>query len=210
MVGQQVAEAARLKAMLSEVQNLKTAIGQFEILYKGLPGDIANAERYWPETQNGNADGEIAPETDDEAFGAIQQLALAGFIDGSYDGVWSGAFTSAGNVVESKLGRGAMIYVRCCGDEGESNLEFMNHVNVFSAAAGGSTRAGVFTPEEAMQIDSKIDDGIPDSGLVGANGAFSAGEYRKSGCYTGVGSGAVYDVAAIEATCQMYFGYNWE
>ncbi len=210
MIGQQVAEAARLKAMVSEVQTLKTAVGQFESLYNGLPGDVADATDYWSGTADGNSNGRVQAETSNEAFRALEQLALAGFIDGSYTGTWGGAFVNGGNVMSSKLERGAMMYLNCCGGEGDSSLEFINQINVFTGASSNSVRAGVLTPEEAMSIDVKMDDGNPDMGMIGANGTYVTGSYTKAGCFANAGSSATYILSNEDTGCQMYFGYNWE
>ncbi len=211
MVGQQLAETARLKAMVSEVQTLKTAVGQFQYMYNGLPGDIADATDYWAgETTNGNSNGQIAPETSNEAFAAIEQLSLGGYIDGAFSGVWGSAFDRGGNVIASKLERGAMIYIQCCGGEDASNLEFENQIVVFTGASNNTERGGVVTPEEAKSIDIKLDDGNPDMGEIGAIGNDVAGSYSASGCFTGTTTGADYNLSNDDIGCQMYFGYNWE
>lgn len=212
MVGQQVAEAARVKAMLSEVQTLKTAVGQFQSIYTGLPGDISNATDYWGgTTSDGNSNGQIAAESSNEAFAAVQQLGLAGFIDGSYSGTWGNAFAIGTNVIESKLARGGMMYINCCGgSDNGSNLQFINQVVVFAGTADNQNRAGVLTPEEAFSIDQKMDDGNPDRGEIGANGGWNGASYNQSGCFTGSTTTAAYDMSNEDTGCMMYFGYNWE
>lgn len=212
MVGQQVLDAARLKAVVSEVQTLKTATGQFQTLYNGFPGDIADATDYWSGATNGDANGEIAPEPSNEAFQALSQMALAGFLNGSYTGTWGSAFDIGNNVMKSKLERGGMLYVRCCGTNtnDDSTLGFLNNVTVFSGANSNTQRGGVVTPEEAKSIDLKSDDGSPDSGSIGAIGAYDTNGYKKTNCYTGSGTGAAYDLTNTDTGCQMLFGYNWE
>lgn len=207
LVGQQLLESARMKAMISEVSTLKTAVGQFQSIYNSLPGDMADATDFWSgSTTDGDSNGQIAAETSNEAFAALDQLALAGFIDGSYDGAWGSAFDRGGNVIASKLERGAMMYVQCCGGEGDSSLEFINQVVVFSGITSNTARGGVLTPEEAKAIDVKMDDGNPDMGMVGANGNSNT----QTDCFTGTTTGAAYDLSNEDTGCQMYFGYNWE
>ncbi len=226
LIGSAMIANTESKTLLSEVQKLNSSIGTFQALYRGMPGDIANATAYWGGTGNGDGSGKIDAETSDEPFRAVQQLYLAGLIDGAYagfTGTWVGGFVrgssaATGNVIGS-LGRSkAVIYVKCCSGTdyfpSTRAISFNNHVNVSSILATNmEKRAGVLTPIEAYDIDRKVDDGVPDTGLVGGSGSYNGSAYVATGCYSSTGSGSTYDTAIAANKnvqgCQMQFAYDW-
>ncbi|MDB2414279.1 prepilin-type N-terminal cleavage/methylation domain-containing protein [Rickettsiales bacterium] len=222
LAGKSLARNAAIKSMISEVNNLKSAIGQFKLIYKGLPGDITNAtgvNGYWSSgTMNGDGDGQIDIETSNEPFAALDQLNLANLLSSVYAGTWGSGFVlgaaSGDNVISSKLPQ-AGIYARCCSTTDYSrSLDFKNHVNVFAVYTGDATRRmGVVSPVEAYSIDVKMDDGNPDLGFVGGSGSWTGAAYAATDCYTNTGSSATYDTAVANKKnllgCQMHFAYDW-
>jgi prepilin-type N-terminal cleavage/methylation domain-containing protein len=196
LYGKDLQRNAEINTLLAEMQKFTATTLQFQTTYSGLPGDFRRASQYWGgSATNGNGNGNIEIETSNEAFSAFRHLSLAELIDGSYSGTWSGAFASKTNIFASKSGNSALIYLGCCGTS-VGTLKFRNYVNAF--IANSTTRAAVISPVEAMGIDKKIDDGIPDYGMFGAAG---------TGCFTGVGTSSVYG-AGEERKCQIYLGYD--
>lgn len=223
--GVEILKNAELKSIIAEVEEYKSAMGQFEELYGGLPGDINNATSYWSTTANGDNDGMIDKETSNEPFRALQQLMLADLVQINVNGVWGTGFVVSagsivGNVASTKSNRGGVgIYPRCCTASDyitSRSLDFNNVINVFTVATTTTRRSGALTPVEAFSIDEKMDDGIPDTGFVGASGAYNTTDsaYRASPCYSGTGSTSTYDSAVANNKnspgCQMLFGYDWE
>ncbi len=219
-VGADLINNSETKTLLSEVQKFKSSITQFQTLYKGLPGDVSNAQSYWPSSANGNGDGQIAAETSNEAFRALQQLYLANLVDGAYysiSGTWGTGFVLAdavttGNIISSKARQDVGIYIKCCSSTDYSrSITFNNHISV--SAPSGTKRYGAFTPIEAKEIDQKIDDGVPDTGLVGGSGNWTGAAYAATGCYSSTGSSSTYDTAVAANNkmryCQMQFAYDW-
>ena len=47
LVGQDLIVAAKNRALLSQVEEIDTAINTFRLKYNGLPGDLNNAESFW-------------------------------------------------------------------------------------------------------------------------------------------------------------------
>jgi len=227
LVGTNLVASTESKALLSEVQKFNESISQFQSLYKGVPGDLTNANSYWyslTAAANGNGDGKIASETSNEAFYAIQELSLAGLIDGSYNGftgTWGSGFVLAnpsrtGNVLGAKGRVGAGLYMKCCSgtDYTRSSLSFNNHVSLFSVYSADSTkRGGAITPIEAYFLDQKVDDGVPDTGLVVGEGSYNGSAYASTGCYSNTGSSSKYNANTSPDKdlkgCQMMFAYDW-
>lgn len=205
LMGEGFISAARLRALTAEVNTLKAGINEFEEIYLGLPGDLRNAANYFDGASNGDGNRQIAAEASNEAFAAVDHLNRAKLVDGKYTGLWGGGFSPGGNVISSQMGREAVIYVRCCG---ENNLEFRNLINVFAAAA--DKRAGVLTAQEAFSVDRKADDGNPDAGLIGGIGNWGGSAYTAISCYTGTGSSAAYKQDNKDkSACQLMFAYDW-
>ena len=222
LAGFELVRSAEVKTTLAEIQKLNESIGQFKSLYKGMPGDITTAVAYWPSTAAGNGDGLISAETSNEPFRALEQLYLAGLLEGSFvgfSGTWGSGFmlstaSSTGNVIGAKGRQGAGIYIKCCSTtDYDRTVIFNNHVSLFSVYSDITKRAGAFTPIEAFDSDKKIDDGVPDTGLVSASGSYTGSAYESTGCYSGVGSASTYDTADAtnkeSQNCQMQFAFDW-
>ena len=83
--GASLVKSAKLRNIVSEVNQYKTALYAFKFQYNAMPGDISNATAYWGVTaHNGNRNGSI--DTDNENLAAWQDLAFAKLILGTYSG----------------------------------------------------------------------------------------------------------------------------
>lgn len=57
LLGRDLIKAAEIRAAISELANIQTALVMFEDKYKALPGDMSDATAYWPGvTSNGDGD----------------------------------------------------------------------------------------------------------------------------------------------------------
>ena len=190
--GQSLIRAAELRAVSTEFSRYTTAIGSFRDKYFALPGDMTNATSFWNTAAtcpgvaatasagacNGDGNGllNLNASTSNEIYGAWEQLALSGLVEGSYTGN-SGDTTAsnqtsiiATNVPRSKLssagwtlyGLGNIAISDVFWPEGSySNVLF------FGAATTSNVTTGVILkPEEAWNIDTKVDDGRPATGSV--------------------------------------------
>ncbi len=221
---------AELKGILSEANELKGAIKQFELVYDGLPGDLDGETDFsWDiagdagaTTSDGDNDGFIDVETSEEPFMAIYQLQKADLLGGEFTGLWGGGFAisaagAVGNISESKSGRGGVsAYIKCCsGTDYARTASYNNHVTFFSIYdSNNDYRGGAVSPIEAYNIDKKVDDGIPDFGLVTGSAGWSGAAYLASTCYSGTGNLSTYDSAVVankdEPNCQINFAYDWD
>ncbi len=220
--GSELLKNSELKAFVSEVNEYKAAVTTFKDIYKYLPGDMVGATTYWASAADGDGDSTIDAETSNEPFSAMQEMQLAGLIDGNFTGTWGTGFTPStatlsGNIPVSSTGRaGAMIYIKCCSSTDYARtISFNNYVNIFSIyTTNNDYRAGIVTPIEANNIDTKIDDGIPDYGFVGGSGSYTGAAYAATGCYSGTGATSTYDTAVAgnknAYNCQMQFAYDWD
>lgn len=196
LTAQTLIRASEMRAVQSEFQRYTTAVNAFRERYFGLPGDLPNATRFWKRQYNstacpspsgavlddngtcdGNGDGNILAASAAGESGEFaqfwRQLALAGLVEGMYTGragpggIWHGVREV--NIPASKLGNAAWSEVFWATQDGNASL--------FNGAYGNTLLLGgqdvaiepiqrVLRPEEAWNLDAKIDDGMPAVGKV--------------------------------------------
>lgn len=194
LAGQSLIRAAELRAISTEYSNYQTAVGTFRDKYFALPGDMTNAQSFWtaaatcpgdsstpsttPATCNGNGNGTLQQNLagTNELFRFWQHLANAGLINGTYTGVSD--FTTAGsaytnpglNVPRSKINNSGWTALSIGTIDSTSTTyfdgEYGNALTFGTVYPGGATRAPALKPEEAWNIDTKLDDGLPALGKV--------------------------------------------
>ena len=198
LTGQSLIRAAELRSITHDFSKYETAIYTFRDKYFGLPGDITNATAYWgkdntncswdtgtpatPGTCNGNGDSRIyySGGGGGEPGRVWQQLALAGLIEGTYSA--TGVPISPGvNIPASKIGRaGYLLYWMQTNGSLSANMADPNRLIFGAPNSSAATMAtNVLKPEEAYNIDKKIDDGIGNTGRLLANS-----DCLTSGAYT--------------------------
>jgi hypothetical protein len=192
--GQALIRAAELRAVTTEYSRYKTAVATFRDKYFALPGDMINATSFWgtagtcpgtnaspsttPATCNGDGNGSFSPgvSTSNEYYRFWQHLANASLIEGTYAGVSNNAAASSAvssvglNIPAGRIsGSGWNIY-----DYGTQSIASVllfegTYNTAFELGAfDGATiyDAPIIKPEEAWNIDTKLDDGKPGTGIV--------------------------------------------
>ncbi|MFZ4542091.1 MAG: hypothetical protein ACOYNL_09910 [Rickettsiales bacterium] len=129
-------------------------------------------------TCNGDGNGQILPNaaTSNEIFRFWQHLANAALIEGTYNGVANSATTSSNiTSIGSNVPRGRMsnsgwsLEYQGTYTIANTTLFEGNYGNVFyfgKQAGGWVTIDPILKPEEAWNIDTKMDDGKPATGSV--------------------------------------------
>lgn len=186
--GQALIRAAELRSIPNEAFKHQAAVLTFRDKYFALPGDMTNATQFWGiaggttgndttckntgsttgRTCNGNGNGLI-----DESNGAYeemrfwQHLASAGLIEGSYNGIGSGGGTSyVGTAPSSKANRNAYWVPYGYGFSPATTDSFGgdwgNAMELYEQASAWLS----LKPEDAWNVDQKLDDGIPYTGKI--------------------------------------------
>ena len=190
--GQSLIHAAELRAITSDYKRYVTATYSFRDKYFALPGDMTNATSFWgtaaacpgdnahpstdAKTCNGDGNGLIYSGSTNsmENFRAWQQLGSAGMIEGTYTGVTGPTHPSesavprvnvpAGRIGNSGYGWNPVGNISA----GDPNYYPGTYGNVIHFGAMGN--ANVFYPlikaEDAWNVDTKMDDGLPNQGNV--------------------------------------------
>lgn len=195
--GQALIHASELRAVTTEYQTYKNAIGSFKEKYASLPGDMYSAVSVWGVQAGATTDGptvacrsltSTTPSTDTrtcngdgngvinfdntmrhESLRGWQHLANAGMIEGSYTGVPTASNRDAAgeNIPASKFQPGGWklrgMASAATADTFEANygttLEYGGPLLI-------KTDTPLMTPEDTYNIDTKMDDGLPQSGTI--------------------------------------------
>jgi prepilin-type N-terminal cleavage/methylation domain-containing protein len=186
LVGQDLIKAAEIRATIGQIEKYNTAVNTFRTKFNGMPGDIqgAAASSFGLATRTGGTgrgdgnsliDGSVAGAVWSQEAGLFWvDMGSANLVDGSFTtaadaaapAVISGAATVPSYLPLAKLGRGNFITVGAA-----SGLNYYWIGGVTSATAAGEITASMsITPLEAFNMDNKLDDGAPNTGIVQAHG----------------------------------------
>ena len=232
LAGQNLIRAAELRSVSAQFQSYITATNTFRDKYFAIPGDMRNATAFWgaahatpatcltaagtgTQTCNGDGNGQLAVGGGANRYGEVftfwQHLSSAGLVEGAYTGragSSSAYHTTAGtNSPAGKLAS-SMWFTQYFGTySGHANVfdgELGNvlYLGVLLAAAGNNNAGPVFTPEEAWNIDTKMDDGQPAFGQV--MGTKNTNPLTPN-CTTSDTSSSEYNVSNVSKLCLLLF-----
>lgn len=232
--GSSLVKQAQITALISDLQNFQTAYTGFDMRYNAVPGDMVNGPDFWPTGASGcaalddaecigNGDGIIDFSTvvPNETASVWRELALAGLINAPVQAVdstigWNPAFVIVGTTVpESRIsGVGYMmtgpgliasddVNLSSPWNDGQTNAVFIGRAKSIGLGLGA------FTPEEAFNLDKKIDDAtVISSNFTGAaTGKFRSTNQSVSGgnaCLSGIN----YDLTVVDKVCVSGFAMN--
>ena len=223
LAGQSLIRAAELRTVSAGLQRYTTSAHAFRDKYMGLPGDMTNATQFWgavtpcpnvqgtgTQTCDGDGSGTIQSSNaagSNERFRFWQQLANAGLVEGSYTGVVGSAGGSdavpGSNVPTARLASaGFHIFSAAPAGNAEQYPGSQGHIiTIGGYNSGAAPQNPVMKPEEAWNIDSKIDDGKPGLGRVRS---FRAGGIYNPSCATSsTASAADYTLTSSAIGCSL-------
>lgn len=191
---------AKIRAVISEMQEMQSRVATFEGIYNYKPGDFPDASKFWgtnsckaaaSATNGANGDGD-----------GLVKFAVLSTSAGNHDTVvesylaWchlheanlgpttkplaaiSAAPTINTNIPGSKL-RGAG-YVLANGAFG---FDTYQHALILGAPVAVMTGPEpVLTPKQAYAIDKKLDDGMPETGIVRAKKSSKSSGVNAEAC----------------------------
>ena len=194
LAGQSLIRAAELRAVSTEYNRYVTATQTFRDKYFAVPGDMNNATSFWgkdttncnghtgsagtPGTCNGDGNAQLAwaggAASTGESMQSWKQLALAGLVEGSYSGIstaCSFCVALGTTIPSSKLGPAGWTYSGMGNVPAGNPQWFEGNYSanaLFFGVVGNYTSGAALKPEEAWNIDTKMDDGRPALGKVRA------------------------------------------
>ncbi len=174
VLGQNIVHRLRLNQIMEQIGIFSSSIAKFKEAYQGIPGDIYNAETLLGQTNigdklaNNNKDGNgngnnilennLSSPSRNEELLFWQDLAAAGLITGSYDGVTIGE----GGSYKASIDNG---FYQAKTDSLEHNRIYVNLSTVQNAQIGYAA----LSAENAYNLDVKFDDGLPLTGNIRAS-----------------------------------------
>ncbi len=191
-VGLEMLKAAGIRNTIGQVETYRAAVHTFQVKYNSLPGDIlqtyASAFGMFALSSSnmgrGRGDGngliECSGTTRDACGETLlfwRHLADANLIDGSFGGSGnasiqpvSGLVASNVTDIDTSLPRTKTIpreYFIVYGDSGINYFQILPIVQV-GATDAYTTGSNGISPQVALSIDSKLDDGLPNGGRAEA------------------------------------------
>lgn len=226
LAGQSLIRAAEVRSVTTGFQKYQAAIYTFRDKYMNLPGDTNNAVNFWlsaggngadstcymaqtsssPATCNGDGDGLIqnGPAANAERFLSWKHLANAGLIEGSYTGKTAGAAGTSSYAPGTNVSQGRINNSFFDLFYNSNNPSFWitgsavgNAIHTYGPS---SSNYGFLAPEEAWNIDTKLDDGNPVYGAIFTTKRTSA---TGPNCVTTDTTSAVYDLQNTSKTCLL-------
>lgn len=181
IAGSTLVRNAELRAVTTEFNSIRTNINAFKTSYDYLPGDIKNASDFWPQDaancdnasiaeMDGDFNGHIDFATVDgrsESYMAWCHLRLAGLASGPFQGNPAAVATPVigTDIPSSKVEGGGYLLSFGAHEMTDSNVVVLGGVSGVTVDAEMILKA-VLTPRDARNVDTKIDDGTPTSGIV--------------------------------------------
>jgi prepilin-type N-terminal cleavage/methylation domain-containing protein len=234
LAGQSLIRASELRAVSTEYQRYLAAVQTFRDKYFAVPGDFSQATKFWGTDPDGcpgtnaaitysanTCDGDgngLVQETatnSNELYRFWQHLANAGLIEGNYSGVTnSPTATDVMSLVginspRSKLNNAGWTasYVQNMTVASTSWFEG-NYGNIFIFGANSPatwTSGVILKPEEAWNIDTKMDDGRPGQGFVLVTENRTTCHDAGTSAATALAGTANYALTQTGANCHMVF-----
>ncbi len=167
--GQELINSARVKNLTRDFQNVQVFLYSYQDRFKAIPGDDSQANNHVTggqvattggPTPNGQIGGQWdSPTATDESYLFWQHVRLAGLAPGS---------TAVGTPAYSPLNtNGASLGI-------QSIAAGFNEITTLTNGAFAICSDGILG-RDALQIDTTLDDGIPNSGSVQAVTSGAAG-----------------------------------
>jgi prepilin-type N-terminal cleavage/methylation domain-containing protein len=212
--GSTLIKQAKLRTIINDIENYKTAYNTFWLTYEAIPGDMPNAYEYFGTacgadaiggsginpviTDNCNGDGDLQlTQWYLEVIKFWQHLSLAELIKGSYTGMWytsdiATTMKSGLNVPAGPIS-GSLYYA--------VNMSYGMPGNRLRLVYGMALSGGpALNPAEAHSIDRKIDDGMPISGKLVS---YSTAGYSAAGCSDTQNIDETYNLTLKTPVCKV-------
>ena len=194
--GQELIENARLKAVLSQINEIQLAYTTFRDKFDALPGDFEEASlRIDPSLLNGNGNNSIEGaglSKDSEALAFWSHLSAAHLYPDPGIPSASGAAQFGQGAPASKIGGGFTV------ETDPNGTDLKGLWLILGNAQGTHGNGALLTPEQAYILDKKGDDGNPLHGRIQAREGVGTpkGKCIKNG---------TYNTDTKEPACVLYF-----
>jgi prepilin-type N-terminal cleavage/methylation domain-containing protein len=200
MKGQDLMESARLKSIITQVNQYRLATNTFLDRYDALPGDFNRAsELIHPRLKDGNNNGVVEGlglahghgAFDHEALSFWEHLAAANLIPSPGTSKNQGQAHFNQGAPSTKLGGGFTIQF-------EPSPDMTGHWFILGKENGPEGNSALLTPQQALAIASKVDTPDPQTGSVRAK------DGAKSHSQSCVKSSGGFNMQNKSPACVLY------
>lgn len=221
--------ASEVRNIVKEVETHRANVDTFLETYNAWPGDMTNAHNFFDDGSdtvcgtaaqcngNGNLQIEITGgPSSHEGFRAWQHMDLSGItnygVTGTGGGTGNGALVGT-NIPPSKLDTAGYSFQYIpngwTGNYTNTPAPCGNFLRYGGNVTNDTNLTSKLNGQEAYSIDKKMDDGFPNSGLVGATHG-SGNTWVANLCQTGTGASWTYRTDNtsndyFDRDCQLYF-----
>ena len=209
LVGRALIHSAELQAVVAGINKYMVAYDQFRLKYDAFPGDMRDAEDYWPgRTANGDGDTRIRQGVyyglpQNEAAYTFNQLSLAGVLDGSFSSYLG--FSTDENMPAGSISGSNFVMVM------QSYLYEFRDVNLIIYQgpfySSGMHGIGALSPKDAKSIDKKMDNGVAYTGNLVTINAFALSHTDSTACIDAsvTTTPANYNLSVTNTTCRLMY-----
>lgn len=218
LVGQDMIKSAEIRSTISQIEKYNSAVNTFRSKFNGIPGDIprdaaanfglfelTSAASLGQGDGNGliegGATGSTLPQGETLAF--WRHLSDANLVDGNLGSIGNSAIVAATGIVTGNVTTVSFSipptrlnltnYVVVYSASGTNFYQLMPIATITTAPLYTFNATGV-TPIQAYNMDNKLDDGLPNTGIVIA---------RDVGPTNGVNGIPSWAAASTANTCMM-------
>jgi prepilin-type N-terminal cleavage/methylation domain-containing protein len=211
--GRELIEQAKIRSFIKEYTSIQSSIILFKDKYKGLPGDIVNGTTLFPNctslsaacSTNGNGNSLIDEDwiTGDPGRFWPQLISAKMLPDRMKAAKEYFSSTAINNsALWPSVGEDNSIYSPT-NNNNTKRLSYTSNYLFFVGHINGLSRdLAILSPAQAYQIDEKIDDALPQTGLVmGGMGSVN----NTANCLS---ADAKYDLTIESVSCNLMFPIN--
>ena len=203
--GQELITSARVRNIADQNSGVQAAYYGFIDRYRQVPGDWgqANAVQSIPGvTTGGNANGRLdGSPVWTEALALWEHLSKSGFIQGNYIGGTAAPTQNDTNLAPRNAFNGFLVL-----------FQSSDYYNDATPSAKLNLVLGAGIPVNVLaELDRKIDDGLPQSGVVRhaltTGGAFGALSHSTADCVSTGATPPIWDIATNQQLCNAVYLY---
>jgi prepilin-type N-terminal cleavage/methylation domain-containing protein len=204
LAGQELIRQAQIRSTIKELESYRAAIYTYKAKYNALPGDHINAATFFPTCTslvvpcNGDGNGlyDLTWPTDSAKF--WPHLVLANIVTNKMKSSTYQTSASARNAVWF-VRTGGIDSAHVMSNTSTPRIPSNNYLMFAGHITNISNVLSLLSPEDAAQIDTKLDNGLPQTGKVLAG----IGSNATKNC---LGTGNDFDMSVgSDLTCVMYF-----